>query len=146
MRYVSTRDGSEPVEFAEALVNGLAPDGGLYVPETIPELPDGWREFGYREAVSTSLELFGAQAVRRIVDEAASRFTHPEIAPIVEVDDRLVLELFWGPTLSFKDHALQVVARLLARETGTGTILGATSGDTGWSRRSVTAPSVTAMA
>jgi threonine synthase len=65
------------------------------------------------------------------VDRAAERFHHPEIAPLVEVGDRLVLELFWGPTLSFKDHALQVLARLMEREVDSGVALGATSGDTG---------------
>jgi threonine synthase len=78
-----------------------------------------------------SLGLFGATNVDELVALAASRFNHTEIAPIVEVGDRLVLELFWGPTLSFKDHALQIVARLLDREVERGTILGATSGDTG---------------
>ncbi len=78
-----------------------------------------------------SLELFGAKDVVGLVNDAAARFRHSEIAPIIEVGDHLVLELFHGPTLSFKDHALQVVARLLDREVDHGTILGATSGDTG---------------
>lgn len=131
MKYNSTRGEAEPVDFTGALVNGLAPDGGLYVPETIPQLPPGWDSWSYPEAMANVLHLFGAENTESLVDEAASRFHHPEIAPIVEVGDRHVLELFWGPTLAFKDHALQVLARLLDREIDDGQILGATSGDTG---------------
>jgi threonine synthase len=75
--------------------------------------------------------MFGAVDTEQLVKDAAAQFHHPDIAPVVEVGDRLVLELFHGPTLSFKDHAMQVVARLLSREVGEGVILGATSGDTG---------------
>ena len=131
MNFVSTRGHSSPVDFNAALKQGLAPDGGLYVPESIPRLRDGWQEWSYTDALTHALELFGAADVRLLVDGAAARFTHPEIAPIVEIGDRLVLELFYGPTLSFKDHAMQVLGRLLTREIGEGTVLGATSGDTG---------------
>lgn len=113
------------------MLGGLAPDGGLYQPEFIPLLPDGWENWSYETAISETLKLFGAADTDELVKEAAGQYHHPEIAPTVEVGDRLVLELFWGPTLSFKDHALQVVARLLAREVDEGVILGATSGDTG---------------
>jgi threonine synthase len=114
------------------MLTGLAPDGGLYVPETIPTLPRGWEKWNYQQAVTVALTLFGAERVGPLVLEAASRFAHPEIAPVVEVGERHVFELFWGPTLSFKDHALQIVARMLDREVGEPrTILGATSGDTG---------------
>ncbi len=129
--YRSTRGRAEPVDFTGALVTGLAPDGGLYVPETIPQLPDGWESWGYVDSVSGVLDLFGATDTRALVAEAASRFHAPEVAPLVDVGDRRVLELFWGPTLSFKDHALQVLARLLDREVGEAVVLGATSGDTG---------------
>ena len=131
VRYISTRGQSDPVNFRGALLGGLAPDGGLYVPETVPHLPDDPGRWSYVDAVSTSLRLFGAGDAVGLVRDAASRFDHPEIAPLVEVGDRLVLELFHGPTLSFKDHALQVLARLLARESADGIVLGATSGDTG---------------
>ena len=131
MRYVSTRGESEVPDFSDALVAGLAPDGGLFVPETTVELPREWSGWSYREAVSGALGLFGARDVADLVDEAASRFSHAEVAPIVPVGDRMVMELFHGPTLSFKDHALQVLARLLAREVDQGIVLGATSGDTG---------------
>jgi threonine synthase len=131
VRYVSTRGAAEPVDFAQVLLTGLAPDGGLYVPEGFPRLPDGWETWAYPQALAGTLELFGSSDVAHLVAEAASRFRHPEVAPLVEVGDRLVFELFWGPTLSFKDHALQVLARLLNREVDHGVVLGATSGDTG---------------
>ena len=130
MRFRSTRSESE-VDFRVALVEGLAPDGGLYTPVDVPALPDGWRDWGYEEAVVGTLSAFGVEDPAEIVAEAAASFAHPEIAPIAGVGDNLVLELFWGPTLSFKDHALQVVARLLARATDDRTVLVATSGDTG---------------
>ncbi len=129
MRYSSTRGEADLVTFAGALVNGLAPDGGLYTPESIPTAPLGIQT--YQQAMVSALEAFGAVDVAGIVSEAAAAFHHPDVAPIVEVGDRLVLELFHGPTLSFKDHALQVVCRLLAREVEAGVVLGATSGDTG---------------
>lgn len=131
MRYHSTRGEAPVVDFTGAMLSGLASDGGLYVPEAIPLLPPGWTDWSYTDAVSGVLGLFGAKDTEQLVKEAAAQFHHPDVAPIVEVGDRLVLELFWGPTLSFKDHALQVVARLLDREVKDGLILGATSGDTG---------------
>lgn len=131
MRYRSTRGEAAETDFTGALLTGLAPDGGLFVPETIPKLPSGWESWTYQEAVVGVLKLYGAEAVEDIVADAAARFHHPDVAPIVEVGDKNLLELFWGPTLSFKDHALQVLARLLDREVDNGVILGATSGDTG---------------
>lgn len=131
MRYLSTRGGAEPVDFTGALVDGLAPDGGLYVPESIPTLPVGWQSWTYPQAISNVLTMFGADATDGLTKEAADRFRHPDVAPIIAVGDRQVLELFWGPTLSFKDHAMQVLARLLDREVERGVVLGATSGDTG---------------
>ncbi|MGA7096534.1 MAG: threonine synthase [Acidimicrobiia bacterium] len=132
MRYVSTRGEAPPVDFTGALLSGLAPDGGLYTPESIPVIPEGWGDLSYVDALTGVLELFGAKDVRDLVAEAAGRFSHPEIAPLADVADRSVFELFWGPTLSFKDHALQVVGRLLDRHvTEISTVIGATSGDTG---------------
>ena len=83
--------------------------------------------------MTSVLELFSARRwkVAGIVADAASQFHHEDIAPVVEVGQKSVLELFWGPTLSFKDHALQVVARLLGRDVERGVVIGATSGDTG---------------
>lgn len=131
LRYISTRGESVAEGFTDAMLTGLAPDGGLFVPQSIPSLPPGSGDWSYEEAVAGSLRLFGARDVDGIVAAAAARFDHPDVAPIVEVDDRLMLELFWGPTLSFKDHALQVLGRFLSREVDEGVVLGATSGDTG---------------
>jgi threonine synthase len=104
----------------------------LYQPTEIPRLPDGWVDWDYPASLTWSLTSFGAGNVADLVTEAAKRFSRPEVAPIASVGDRQVLELFWGPTLSFKDHAMQVLGRLLNREVdGQATILGATSGDTG---------------
>ena len=120
------------LDFRGVLVAGLASDGGLYVPEEVPSLPEIWMDWSYQQAVTATLTLFGAEQVGPLVIEAASRFVPEVVAPVVGLGDRYVFELFWGPTLSFKDHALQVLAGLLDREVSSpSTILGATSGDTG---------------
>jgi len=132
MKYVSTRGEAPLLDFRGVLLAGLASDGGLYVPENIPSLPEGWMDWSYQQAVTATMTLFGAEQVGPLVREAAARFAHEEVAPLVGLGDRYVYELFWGPTLSFKDHALQILAGLLDREVKSrSTILGATSGDTG---------------
>jgi threonine synthase len=132
VKYVSTRGEAPPLDFRGVTLTGLAPDGGLYVPEAIPPLPDGWQTWSYRQAVTAVMTLFGAEEVGPVVSQAASRFAPDEVAPVVQVGDRFVFELFWGPTLSFKDHALQILGGLLDRDVEEpATILGATSGDTG---------------
>lgn len=134
MNYVATRGFSEPRTFEQVLVEGSAPDGGLYIPEFIPPAfvsPSG----GHADQVAATLEFFGARDVGHLVATAFTRFNHPEVAPIVDVGPYRVMEMFWGPTLSFKDHALQILARLMngyLQELGeTRTVLVATSGDTG---------------
>jgi threonine synthase len=132
VKYVSTRGEAPPLDFRGVTLAGLASDGGLYVPETIATLPDGWEDWSYRQAVTAVMTLFGAEEVGPAVNQAAARFSADEVAPLVTVGDRAVFELFWGPTLSFKDHALQILGGLLDRDVETpSTILGATSGDTG---------------
>jgi threonine synthase len=133
VKYVSTRGDAPELDFHSVVLAGLASDGGLYVPSEIPVLPEGWQQWGYVGAVSSTLALFGAGETKDLVEQAASRFRHPGIAPVVPVGDRHVFELYWGPTLSFKDHALQVLGGLLERGLGArnGVVLGATSGDTG---------------
>jgi threonine synthase len=133
VKYVSTRGDAPELDFHATVLAGLAPDGGLYLPNEIPVLPADWEQWGYVEALSSTLGLFGAGDTRELVAQAASRFSHPGIAPLVPVGDRHVFELFWGPTLSFKDHALQILGGLLEKELGdrSGIVLGATSGDTG---------------
>jgi threonine synthase len=132
MKYVSTRGEAPVLDFRGVLLAGLASDGGLYVPENVPSLPEGWMDWSYQQAVTATMTLFGAEQVGPLVLEAAAKFAAEEVAPLVGLGDRYVYELFWGPTLSFKDHALQILGGLLDREvTSQSTILGATSGDTG---------------
>ena len=140
MRYVSTRGAAPVLDFGDALLAGLADDGGLYVPEAWPVLGDG----GRGDYVETAVEVMspyvgdsvGADAFAAMVEDAYGVFDAPDVAPIVELSDGIhLLELFHGPTLAFKDVALQLVGRLfdheLDRRGERVTIVGATSGDTG---------------
>jgi threonine synthase len=143
VKYVSTRGQAPVLDFADALLAGLAADGGLYVPETWPPLPDGWRSPRPYAALAADVlwpyvdgSPFGRDALGTLVDEAYATFDHPAVCPLVEVEpDLFVVELFHGPTLAFKDVALQLVGRLfdaeLARRGERATIVVATSGDTG---------------
>ena len=147
MRYISTRQGGggRGVSFEQALLQGLAPDGGLYVPERWPELDaaalDSLRGRPYAEVAAAVMARFCGRAFARarleaIAAESYAGFDHPATAPLVQLGPGLwLLELFHGPTLAFKDFALQMVARMLddvlARRGRTATILAATSGDTG---------------
>lgn len=143
MRFISTRGKAAPVDFCEAVSQGLAPDGGLYLPASFPDLSShvqNWESLSYPELC---LEFFGffatdldSRDLRSIIETSYASFSHPEVAPIVELSDCCkVLELFHGPTLAFKDFALQLLGNLyehqIARTGKKLTILGATSGDTG---------------
>lgn len=142
MRYISTRGAAPELGFDDVLLAGLASDGGLYVPESIPKLetiPDA--SAGYAAVAAEVMRPFvgdGVVADRldELCAEAYGGFAHPQVAPLTEVaDDLYLLELFWGPTLSFKDYALQLVGRMfdavLADRGEHVLVLGATSGDTG---------------
>ncbi len=141
MRYVSTRGRIEPVGFQEAVMMGLATDGGLLLPERLPEVDRAtvarWRSLSYQELACQVLGLFAVDldGLDRLVGQSYAVFDHPEVTPLVEVGDLFVLELFHGPTLAFKDVALQLLGnlfeRFLAVRGGFMNILGATSGDTG---------------
>lgn len=142
MRYVSTRGSAPELGFAEVLLAGLATDGGLYVPETWPELPLGsLTGLPYAEVAARVMAPFVGDdlepaTLARLCDEAYSTFRHPAVTPLVQLDhDLWVQELFHGPTLAFKDVALQLVGRLFDHVLGARgehvTIVGATSGDTG---------------
>jgi threonine synthase len=148
VHYVSTRDSRpwpERIEFDDALLRGLAPDGGLYVPE---QWPDFSREFiralrgrSYSEIAARVMAPFlgGSLAppqLERILAASYRDFDHEAVAPLRELaPDLWLLELFHGPTLAFKDYALQLVGRLfdevLLKRGARVTIVGATSGDTG---------------
>jgi threonine synthase len=148
VRYISTRDpGVVPrsLSFSETLLAGLAEDGGLYVPDRLPELGAdalrGCAGLPYAELAASLLSLFSgdefsSEELRRLSAAAYGKFRHAAVAPLVQLDERLwLLELFHGPTLAFKDLALQLVGQLfdtvLARRQEQVTIVGATSGDTG---------------
>jgi threonine synthase len=140
MRYVSTRGAAPVLGFDDVLLEGLAADGGLYVPETWPrfELPDDGDYAAVAEAVIRPFvegSVFEPD-LGRMVRDTYARFRHADVAPLWEVTGgHHLLELFWGPTLSFKDYALQFVGAafdaVLASRGGSVTVLGATSGDTG---------------
>ena len=141
MRYLSTRGGAPAVGFDEVLLHGLAPDGGLYLPAEIPPLEPPPVHAGYPEVVTAVCAPFveGSRLAGRLADLVADAYTgfrHHQVAPLTPVEDRHhLLELYWGPTLSFKDYALQLVGRLfdaLLSDLGSRmVVLGATSGDTG---------------
>jgi threonine synthase len=145
MHYISTR-GQAPVrDFAGVLLAGLAEDGGLYVPESWPHFsPADWRAMRglpYAELAARVIQPFAAGAIpfdvlQRLCREAYAGFGHPAVAPLVQLETGLwVQELFHGPTLAFKDMAMQLLGRLfdhVLTERGEHvTIVGATSGDTG---------------
>lgn len=139
MRYRSTRGGADDRDFADVLVEGLAPDGGLYVPREYPpiELPGD----GYAAVAAAAIRPYVepdpiAAEMTQLCEDVYGRFRHPEVAPVRQVDEQTwVMELFWGPTFSFKDYALQLVGamfdRVLGRQDRRMLVLGATSGDTG---------------
>jgi threonine synthase len=143
MRFVSTRGQTPPLSFCEAVATGLAPDGGLLVPESLPGIKDrlaSWEGLDYPSLCEQFFQLFAtdieAPELRSMIREAYGGFDHPDIAPLRPLGpDRFVLELFHGPTLAFKDFALQLLGRLYGRQiekTGRSiNVLGATSGDTG---------------
>lgn len=140
-RYVSTRGGTAPVSFSEAVLTGLAPDGGLLVPEHWPDIRpmlDEWSGLAYPDLALEVMRLFSDlpdSVLREVVRASYRPFDHPDIAPCVPVGERHVLELFHGPTLAFKDMALQLLGRLYAHLLEVRderlNIIGATSGDTG---------------
>ena len=139
MKYISTRGSAPSLGFEGALLAGLASDGGLYVPEAWPKARIG--KGSYAESAAEITHPFVAEDIsfdvyRNLCEAAYSSFRHPEVAPLVEVaPDHYLLELFHGPTLAFKDVALQLLGRLfdhvLAKRGERVMIVGATSGDTG---------------
>jgi threonine synthase len=143
MKYISTRGQAEPVAFTRAVALGLAPDGGLFLPESLPDISPrlaAWKNLSYAELCAEFLKLFATDVpedvLDRLVRRSYARFTHPDIAPLRRLDERTwVLELFHGPTLAFKDFALQLLGNLYewqCERTGKKiNVLGATSGDTG---------------
>ncbi len=145
MRYLSTRGDAPVLDFGDVLLEGLAADGGLYVPRELPALSaSDLRDFAgleYHEVATRVLAPFMAPSLSPddlapLVEDAYATFTHTDVVPLsaLAAGEHLV-ELFWGPTLSFKDVALQLLGRLfeheLDRRGSFMTVVGATSGDTG---------------
>lgn len=145
MEYISTRGKIDAVGFVDAILMGLADDGGLLVPRRIPALSadtlQAWESLTYPEL---ALEIFSLYIegeipradLKKLVDDSYATFRDPEVTPVRKIDDRLhVLELFHGPTFAFKDIALQFLGNLysyVSRQNNSIIhILGATSGDTG---------------
>ena len=145
VRYVSTRGDAEPLGFEDVLLSGLAPDGGLYLPESWPRFDPatlaGLASRPYHEVAARLMAPFTEPAIDEatlgeIAQASYADFDHPVVAPLVQLDaNDWLLELFHGPTLAFKDYALQIVGRLfdhvLASRGQRVTVVAATSGDTG---------------
>lgn len=145
MKYVSTRGTAPTLEFEDVLLAGLARDGGLYVPEAWPRFSTdeiaAMAGKPYSDVAFEVMAPFVGEAVpgdelKALIDDAYAGFAHKAVAPAVQADSNLfILELFHGPTLAFKDFAMQILGRLMDRALinrgERATIVGATSGDTG---------------
>jgi threonine synthase len=143
MRFISTRGQTRPHRFSEAVAVGLAPDGGLFLPERLPDVAGElvkWTQLGYADLCFEFLRLFATDidpaVLHGLIQQSYRTFSDPAIAPLRKLDDRTyVLELFHGPTLAFKDFALQLLGNLYGHQCALSgqsiNVLGATSGDTG---------------
>ncbi len=143
MKYISTRGEITPINFKEAVMMGLATDGGLLLPEHIPAIAPAtlaaWQTLSYQELALAIISLYAtdipAEELQSLINRSYASFENREITPVVREDGVYILELFHGPTLAFKDVALQFLGNLfeyLLKERGERmNIVGATSGDTG---------------
>lgn len=143
MRYISTRGGIEPIGFKDAVMMGLARDGGLLLPESLPQVEvnilQQWQNLSYQALAAEILSMFIDDIPRRdleeLIETSYAGFSHPQVTPMTKRGDFYILELFHGPTLAFKDVALQLLGNLfeyqLHRSGSFMNIVGATSGDTG---------------
>jgi len=145
MKYISTRGGGEPKSFEDVVLTGLAPDGGLYVPQELPKFsPEeiaSWAGLSYQDLALKIISPFVDGAIpqadlKQLIDKSYATFRHGGIAPLIQTGhNEWIMELFHGPTLAFKDFALQFLGNLLdyilAKRNQKVVIMGATSGDTG---------------
>ncbi|HEY6838718.1 MAG TPA: threonine synthase [Geobacteraceae bacterium] len=143
MKYISTRGKIDPISFKEAVMMGLANDGGLLLPQRIPAVSSetlaAWQTLSYQDLAFRIISLFAddipSDDLRLLIDRSYDSFDNREITPVVAENGIYILELFHGPTLAFKDVALQFLGNLfeyLLKERGERmNIVGATSGDTG---------------
>ncbi|MBP1751417.1 MAG: thrC [Geobacteraceae bacterium] len=120
MKYISTRGNINPVSFKDAVMMGLATDGGLLLPERIPAIAkstfDSWKNLSYLdlafEVISPFADDIPPEDLKRLIKRSYSNFVHEEIVPVVKKNGVHILELFHGPTLAFKDVALQLLGNL----------------------------------
>ncbi len=143
MKYISTRGGVAALSFSDAVAEGLAKDAGLFVPESMPDISDkisAWEGLNYAQLCFEFLKIFAtdipAADLKKVVENSYKNFDDEAVAPLNKLDDGLyLLELYHGPTLAFKDFALQLLGNLyeylLSKSGGVINVLGATSGDTG---------------
>src|SRR3989339_1003122 len=143
MQYLSTRGKISPIPFTQPVMMGLAEDGGLLLPRTIPRIGSetfgSWQKLSYPdlafEVLSRFVDDIPSSDLKDIINRSYKTFTKEEVTPLVHHGDLHILELFHGPTLAFKDIALQFLGNLfeylLNRDRSVLNILGATSGDTG---------------
>ncbi len=143
MKYCSTRGQVRDLSFSDAVMMGLASDGGLLLPQKIPRLSEqqlqSLSRLDYKDLAHEIISLYAtdlpAEDLRNLVDKSYAVFDHPDVTPVVKQDDLYILELFHGPTLAFKDVALQFLGNLfeyyLVQQGKKMNIVGATSGDTG---------------
>lgn len=143
MQYLSTRGGIAPITFTQAVMMGLAEDGGLLLPRTIPRIGGetlaSWQELSYPELafeiMSRFIDDIPGSDLSDIINASYASFSTEQVTPLVHHGDLHILELFHGPTLAFKDVALQFLGNLfeylLKKDQSVLNILGATSGDTG---------------
>ena len=145
MKYISTRGGAAPKSFEDVILTGLAPDGGLFVPNQLPQFShseiSSWQNLSYEELALKVISPFVDDEIpqsdlKQLIEKSYSTFRHSEIAPLVKTgENEWILELFHGPTLAFKDFALQFLGNLLdytlEKRQQKVVIMGATSGDTG---------------
>ncbi|MEM7006366.1 MAG: threonine synthase [Pseudomonadota bacterium] len=141
MKYISTRGRAEPVDFVDACLAGLAPDGGLYVPEAWPQIEPARAGESYTDLAIRIVSAFAGDSISEdsiadICEKAYSSFSHRSVAPVRQTSpNRWMVELFHGPTLAFKDVAMQFIGRfydhVLAERDERLTVICATSGDTG---------------
>ena len=142
MQYISTRGDISPMHFQDAVLTGQAADGGLLLPHRIPCVRDklcSWKDLSFVELAYEIVRLYATDIedvdLESIISRAFAAFDHPDVVPIVDQGPLRIMELFHGPTLAFKDIALQVLGRLFQHSLGLRSsklnILGATSGDTG---------------
>ncbi len=143
MQYISTRGGIDPVPFTEAVMMGLADDGGLLLPRAIPRIGSktfaSWKDLSYQELafeiMSRFIDDIPESDLRDMIDRSYATFDTEKVVPLVHQGSLHIMELFHGPTLAFKDIALQFLGNLfeylLEKNNSIMNILGATSGDTG---------------